>query len=293
MNLIYKAISILFIIILTASAISAGGGWPQPKGKAYIKLSEWWVISDQHFTDIGRIDPNVTLAIYNTSLYAEYGITNRLTGIVYAPLFSRATVNNVVSGTTQEVLIEGDAINGLGDADISLKYGLTGGGGPLVLAVTATLGLPLGQASGGRDNNLQTGDGEMNQMFRLDGSTSFQLGTGINSYVSAYGAYNNRVNGFSDELRYGLEAGLGLMSGKLWLVGRADVVDSRKNGDPANQTLPTSIFANNSEFTSLAIDVAYKVTDKWGISAGVANAVSGRIILASPSYNVGVFIDLK
>ena len=60
-----------------------------------------------------------------------------------------------------------------------------------------------------------------------------------------------------------------------------------------NQTLPTSIFANNSELTSLAIDVAYKVKDKWGISAGVANAVSGRIILASPSYNVGVFIDLK
>jgi len=285
---------ILFALLFTFSNLAyAGGGWPQPKGKSYIKLSQWWIVSDQHYTDAGLIDPNVTLGIYNTSLYAEYGITDRLTGIIYAPLFSRSTVNNVISGTTNEILNEGDAINSFGDTDLSLKYGITKPGSKIAVSASILLGLPLGKDIGGRDNNLQTGDGEFNQMLRIDAGTGFTIGEHTNAFANVYGAYNNRSNGFSDEIRMGLEGGLAVAGNKLWLIGRLQNVQSRLNGSQGNQSTGTSIFSNNAEYTSVGAEISYKFTDKMGISAGYDSAVRGKIILASPSYSFGVFLDLK
>ncbi|MCI5084067.1 MAG: hypothetical protein MRY78_20375, partial [Saprospiraceae bacterium] len=200
-----KKIPFLFLLVLMATSFDsyAGGGWPQPKGKGFFKLSEWWLISDQHFTDVGLLDPNVTQGIFTTSLYAEYGFTDRLTGILYFPFFSRTYFNNIVSATTGEILSAGEAINGIADTDISLKYGLVINRS-VVLSATLTLGLPFGESQGGTAGNLQLGDGEFNQMLRLDASTSFKLGEKIDAYTSIYTGYNNRTNGFSDEWRYGV-----------------------------------------------------------------------------------------
>lgn len=268
----------------------AGGGWTQPKGGLYLKLSEWWIVSNQHFTDAGLIDPNTTSGVFNTSLYGEYGITDRLTAVAYFPLFSRAYMNNVISGTTGEVLIEGEAINSIGDTDLSLKYALTPKS-KIRTALTLTLGLPLGNEAGGSQRNLQTGDGEFNQMISFDASSGFQVKK-VQLYGTATLGFNNRNNGFSDEFRYGLEIGAGLLKGKLWLIGRLTGVESFKNGTLSSDANSTSIFANNSEFTSYGAEVAYKITPKFGISAGYASAFRGEIIFANPSYSVGVFIDI-
>lgn len=285
-------IIIAFIIIsILPMTILAGGGWPQPKGKAYIKLSEWWTTSDKHYTDVGIIDPNVTLGIFNTSIYAEYGITNRLTGTIYFPFFSRALINNTVSSTTGEVLNAGDAINGLGDTDISLKYGITGAGSPIAVSASVLFGIPLGNDLGGKDNNLQTGDGEFNQFIQLDAGSGFNL-AGLSAYANVHFGYNNRNSGFSDELRYGIEAGIATLDSKLWFIGRLNRVDSRKNGTLGNNSTGTSIFSNNAEYTSLGAEVSYKINEKFGFSAGIAGAIDGRIILAAPSYSVGIFVEL-
>jgi len=105
---------LLYIIIIsffTLSSITAGGGWPQPKGKGYFKLSEWWLVSDQHYTDQGLIDPNITIGFFSTSIYAEYGITNRLTGQLYAPIFARNYHNNQVSAATGETILNGEGMS--------------------------------------------------------------------------------------------------------------------------------------------------------------------------------------
>ena len=110
---------LIFISFLFSFSAFAGGGWPQPKGHGFFKFSQWWLISDQHFTDTGLLDPNVTQGIFTTSIYAEYGFTDRLTGILYFPLFSRTYFNNTVSATTGEILTAGEAINGVADTHIS------------------------------------------------------------------------------------------------------------------------------------------------------------------------------
>lgn len=281
------SIIIVSLLLLVNATLTAGGGWPQPKNGGYIKLAQWWVIADQHFTDVGKIDPNITNGIFNTSIYGEYGVTDRLTAIAYVPFFSRAFFNNTVSQTTGEIITPGEAINSFGDSEIYLKYGLITNK-PIVLSATIGVGIPLGIDDGGTDNNLQTGDGEFNQIVRIDASTTYKLGK-LNAYASIYAGFNNRTKGFSDEWRYGIETGANLFKDKLTAILRLNGVSSLKNGDTTAFGNSTSIFANNSEFVSFSPEIAYNITSKFGVSASVATALSGKIIFANPSYAVGVY----
>lgn len=278
------------VLFSTTLPVWAGGGWPQPIGHGFFKLGQWWTMSDQHYTDAGLIDPNVTTGVFNTSLYAEYGFTNRLTGVLYFPFFSRTYFNNTVSGTTGELLIPGEAVNSIGDTDIGLKYGLVVDK-PVVLSATLTLGLPLGNNSGGSQGNLQTGDGEFNQMIQLDAGTAFNLGK-QSMYANAYLAFNNRTNNFSDEMRFGVETGINLFDNKVTALVRLYGIRSLQNGDLEAGTNSTSLFANNSEHLTISPEIAYNINEKWGVSAGYATALSGKIIFADPAYNVGVFFKL-
>ena len=288
-----KKLLIVFLATLIVNSIYAGGPWPQKKGNGYFKLSQWWIVFDKHFTDSGLTDPNITTGIFNTNFYAEYGFTDRLTGVLNANPFSRNYMNNLLSGTTGEVLIPGEALNSIGDSELGLKYGFTKPESPIQIAGTVMFGIPLGTAAAGEQGNLQTGDGEFNQILQVDLGTGYKLSENINGYVSAYGGFNNRTNGFSDEIRFGLETGVGLLDQKLWLVGRLYGVESLKNGETSGGVTSTSIFANNSEYTSYSLEVNYYLTKQLGVSVNVASAFRGEIIAASPSYSVGVFLDLK
>ncbi|MEZ4933631.1 MAG: hypothetical protein R2788_16105 [Saprospiraceae bacterium] len=287
-----RIFNISILLVLFTANVFAGGGWPQPKGWGYFKLSQWWLISDQHYTDVGQIDPNTTNGLFNTSLYAEYGFTNRLTGVAYIPFFSRAYFNNTVSGTTGEVQIPGEAINSFGDTDLGLKYALTLNK-PVALSATLTFGLPLGNDNGGMAGALQTGDGEFNQLLQIDAGSGFQLGK-ISAYANVYAGLNNRTNGFSDEFRYGIEGGVTFAKNRFTAIGRLYGIKSFKNGDlPAERSNSTSVFANNSEHLTFSPELAYNINDKWGVSATYGIALSGSLIFASPSYSFGVFYKLQ
>lgn len=279
--------SLLLVACCLFSFSLLAGPWPQPKGKGYFKLYEWWLRFDQHFTSTGELDPNATLGLYNTSLYAEYGLTDRLTGVINVPVYSRNEINNQVSGTRGNVIFPGEAIGGLGDTDVSLRYALNKPGAAVPLSATLTFGLPLGEDAGGTQGNLQTGDGEFNQLLMFSAGKSLT----DNLYATASIGFNNRSNGFSDEFRYGLEAGYGLANRKVWLIGRLTASESLMNGETAATISSTSIFSNNAEYLSLGGEVNVYLTEKLGVSVGAATAVSGRIIAAAPSFSVGVFFD--
>lgn len=278
------------VLLLSCVPVRAGGGWPQPKNGLYLKLFQWWVISDEHFTDTGGTDPNVTSGIFNTAVYGEYGFTNRFTGIAYFPLFSRAYNNNIISGTTGETVTPGEAINSIGDAIITAKYGLIINR-PIVVSASVSLGLPLGIDDGGVNNTLQTGDGEFNQMVRLDASTSLNV-AGLNTFYTIYAGYNNRTNGFSDELRAGIEAGATFVNDRIFGIARLYTVQSLQNGDSDDIPNSTSIFANNAEHITVSPEVGFKFTNNLGFAATAAFPISGRLIFSEPSYSAGIFFEL-
>lgn len=279
-----KSIVVSLIFLVAANAL-AGGGWPQPKGKSYFKLSQSYLLSSKIFDGNGNVtDLSPSYGYFATSLYAEYGFTDRLTGIIYMPFFAKATKNELQYNQPGVPSEPGAALNSFGDTDIAIKYGLLTNK-PIVVSATILFGLPLGNNGATNANALQTGDGEFNQMLRVDASHSFYP---KKFYVSAYGAFNNRTKGFSDEVRFGAEIGWTLK--KFIPILKISTVHSLFNGDVG--VLQNGVFSNNIEFISPALELNYQLTDKVGISASMATALAARNILASPNFGIGVYLKL-
>jgi hypothetical protein len=281
-----KSIFILYLLFVSGS-LMADDAWPKPKNSGYFKVAQWWLVANQHYTDQGLIDPNVTNGIYFTNIYGEYGITEKLTGIVYFPFFARSLFNNTVSATTGEILEPGEAINSIGDLDLALRYNLFQKGST-AFSVGLQLGIPLGETAGGVDGVLQTGDGEFNQFLSLEVGQGLQVAA-INGWTKAYLGVNNRTEGFSDEFRYGIEAGASILKRKITLIARLYGIESFNNGILASEATGTSIFANNTEHLTISPEIAFHFNDKLGISAGFAKPLSGKLIYANTAYSVGVF----
>ena len=210
MEKLFKRVCIALFIVSFSTSLFAGGPWTQKKGLGYYKISEWWLVYDKHYTSTGQLDPNTTAGVFNTFFYAEHGVSDRFTALVSANIFARNLNNNVVSKTTGELLIPGEAINGIGDIDVAGKWAINKPGASTPMAVTVLLGIPTGQVGKGQFENLQTGDGEFNQMLQFDIGRGFKLIPGLQTHASGFLALNNRTRGFSDEFRYGGEFGLGL-----------------------------------------------------------------------------------
>lgn len=274
---------VLIFALISFNHAFAGGGWPQPKSHGYFKLSQNFIRSPYYFSPDGEIIDITTISLYTSSLYGEFGITDRLTGILYFPFFVRNTLNEVQynqSGKTEP----GDSFNSVGDTDLSFKYGIVVNK-PIVVSATLMLGLPIGKTSGGETQILQSGDGEFNQMIKIDVSSSFYPKP---IYVSAYAGFNNRTRGFSDEVRFGAE--IGFTFKKFIPILKLNTVHSLFNGNA--EVVQNGIFSNNTEYVSPMLELNYQATEKLGISSSGGFALSGRNILASPNWSLGLYLKL-
>lgn len=281
-NKMVRSITLCFLLI-TCHVVNAGGGWPQPKKGGYFKFGQNMIYASSFYGPGGDIVDITTIGLYTTSFYGEYGFTDRLTGIAYFPVFVRSTLNEIKFKQTGTI-IPGDEFNSIGDAEVGFKYGLIVNK-PVVVSASLILGLPLGETAGGDSQILQTGDGEFNQMIRIDASHSLYPKP---LYLSAYAAFNNRTNNFSDEVRFGLEFGATLK--KFIPIFKLNVVQSLNNGGTA--VVQNGVFSNNTEYISPAIEINYQVNDKIGVSGSGAFAFSGQNILAAPNWGVGVYLKL-
>jgi hypothetical protein len=261
-------------------------GWPQAKGNAFVKLDFSFI----HARDFYGPDRNIydingagtRLSSYTTAFYGEYGITNKLTTIAYVPFLVRNTVNEGVGSITGEVIQPGLENTALGDIDLGLRYGLLKKGS-FVLSSTFMLGVPAGDYT--NPDLLYTGDGEWNQQLRVE----WGYGT-ARWYTNGYLGLNNRTKGFSDEVRLHAEFGYWLIKSKLLASAKLATVQSFYNGDPSGTS--NGLFANNVEYISPQIGLAWEYQNRWGISGLVAGALEGANALAAPSVSLGVYRKL-
>ncbi|QSE98272.1 transporter family protein [Fulvivirga lutea] len=285
-----KKLIIFSLLVSIGISSFAGGGWPQEKGKGYFKLGQNAIVADKFYDLEGDIIDITTISLYTTSLYGEYGITDRLTAIAYIPFFVRSTLNEQEfqpSGT----VIPGDEINSFGDTDIGIKYGWTPGK-KIAFATTLTLGLPLGKTAEGTTDSgdariLQTGDGEFNQMLFADASYSFYP---LPLYASIGLGYNNRTDGFSDEIRYSAELGYTVFknfNAALKLYATKSTNNGDENGQPGG-----TVFGNNVEYISYGPEISYIFKEHFGVVVSAAYATGGQNLLAAPNYGFGFFYKL-
>lgn len=280
---------LIFFIALVgfATQLLAGGGWTQPKGQGFLKISQGALIADQYFTPAGDLVDITTTGLYTSAVYLEYGLTERLSTVAYVPFFVRSTLNKVEVVDSNGALLDqepGDELNAFGDVDLSIKYGIITEG-PLVLSAALTLGLPLGEQSGGDTQLLQSGDGEFNQMITLELSQGLASGF----YWTLLAGFNNRTNNFSDEFRYGGE--IGLVKNKWIPIVKVYGIASFMNGDDA--FVPNNdVFGNNIEFLSITPELNYQMNDKMGLSVSAGFAAFGMRVLGNPNYIAGIYFKL-
>ncbi len=277
---------LITLFFLSPLLAAAGGGWPQKKGNGYFKLNQYILKADKYFNPEGnRVEVIPAISYYSTSLYGEYGVTDNITVIAFVPFFNRLTLNELVrlNGT----VVAGDELNSFGDTDLTLKYGL-GKVNSWSFAANLTLGLPLGNPSGGDTNTLQSGDGEFNQMISLDAGFSAP-----NSpfYFNTTLGFNNRTENLSDEIRYGLEAGVNV-SKSILVLGRLQSVNSLRNGSTDPSAIQ-GLFSNNIEYMILSPEINWSFTKSLGISTSVSIPISGNQVLGNAAYNVGFFWNLS
>ena len=279
-------ISISLAIFLVSMSAFAGGGWPQKKGKGYFKFGQYVLRASNSYynPEANKIQIIPAVSVYTTSLYGEFGLTDRLTAIAYVPFHTRSILNALQKRNGE--FVEGDLLASFGDTDLSLKYALIQDK-PIVLSAKLTFGIPFGKAIGGSSGALQTGDGEFNQMLTLEASHSFYP---TPLYVSGAAGFNNRTNGFSEEIRFGFETGY-TFADKLTLVAKLAGVNSFQNGNPDPNAVQ-GVFGNNVEYLTISPEIIYSIKDNFGISFSMINPISGRQILAAPSYEGGIFLKI-
>lgn len=279
MKSIIKSIFLLILTLETGSSFAQG--WAKKKGEGYLKLAENLISSDQYYAPDGSTIDITTIGQYETSIYGEYGFTNRLTGLINFPFYIKQTLNDVKFKQSGKK-IPGDELNGIGDADIGIKYGFFQKS-PVVFSTSLILGLPLGKTNGGETGILQTGDGEFNQLLRFDVSHSFYPKP---IYISAYSGFNNRTKDFSNEIRYGFEIGFPLK--KFIPIFKLNGLSPLKNGKAL--TSQGSLFANNVEYLSPSFELNYQLSKQIGISGAAAFAFYGKNVLKAPNYNFGAYL---
>lgn len=277
-----KRISAILSLLLIGLSLSAGG-WTEPKGGFYIKLDQSFLKANAYYDTEGNRIPIRTLGTYTTSLYARYGVHKKITLFGYIPFFVRNTLNETVGRQTDMTLQPGVANNGFGDMNLGMQYGIYQKKG-VAMSLSLLLGIPSGSTSD--PNGLFTGDGEFNQLLQFD----LGYGRGIGKqtiYGNVYFGFNNRTKGFSEEFRWGLEAGVTLWK-RLFIALKADGVESFQNGDGGNEG-GIGLFANNVEFILYGPEIAYIHKEKLGVSFRYTTATKVKGTLASPVMAVGVF----
>lgn len=263
------------------ASVSMAGGWPKEKGKGYYKLSYSFINGKFFYNNDGdKVALARELGFYTTSFYGEYGLTDRLTVITYLPFATTAKLGNQPG-------VPGGSITTIGDTNLGFRYGLLTGK-PNVLSASVTLGIPLGKTSNdttGTAASLQTGDGEFNQLVKLESGHS--LGGGF--YASTFAGVNFRSNGFSEEVRFGGE--IGHVGKSLIGILKFQSITSLKNGEDSGAA-SQDFFNNNMELFSIAPEIALKLSDTFGVTVNYTAYLSGKKTLASPNTTIGLYLDL-
>jgi hypothetical protein len=278
--------SMCLMLVLAFPAAIFSQGWPEDSGSYFLKASQSWTIYNQFFQEDGRkVNVDRTRSFGISSIYGQYGLTDRLTFKAYVPFFVKSTVFARQNAFSGQLLQAGEKNTGLGDLTTSLQYAIKRN--QIILSAALILGIPTGEYDL-NDTQNPTGDGEFNQQVNLGVAGSFLIG-GIYPFSSLFVGYNNRTNGFSDEWHAAFK--LGTNWNRVLVVSELYTIQSFFNGE-FNEVLVYGggIVGNNAEMVTLNLQFAYRVYDELYFSFQLSRPLAGRYYFADNLYEVGIFI---
>ncbi|MEO0639119.1 MAG: hypothetical protein AAFY70_05315 [Bacteroidota bacterium] len=298
-RLSFFIVSLIGFILVLFSFAQAQSGWTQAQNEGYFKLNQSSIRAGQFFNPDGNLIDITTTSVYSTVLYGEYGVNDRLTALVNAQLFVRGTINKLES-TVDGTIIPGDEFNGLGEIQLGLKYGIVKEG-PIVLSASGQVKLPSGANVGGETELLQTGDGAWGAIGMIHASHSFypkplyaNLSAGYQWRGTADLAYTSGLVSVNYDDAFVWSGELGWLPNEHWVLAfKWTQVQPFGANSSEGVTGSSSIFGNRLTYFAIIPEVNYITSKNWGVSVSAGGVLSARNILAAPSFNVGIFYQLK
>jgi hypothetical protein len=273
---------ITFLLLLWTSTFFAEG-WTKKAGTGYYALDFRFLSSTKYHNSAGD---NVDINRINDlalNFYGEYGITDNLTVKLNFPFYK--ILDSEVSSDNNAMPINPDN-KGAGDFDFGLRYKIKSFG-QTTLAASITLGIPVSTDDiYSKSDKFALSDGEFNQIIGFEvGHSLFPLP----AYISGSVKFNNRNEGYSDQILAGIEGGYKLDK-SLLLNLRLSFLKSLKNGDKIvyNDLIP--IMANNQEFISLKFGAFYNFYKNIGFASTAVFGLAAKNVLSAPVFSVGIYI---
>ena len=266
------------LIILIISTHTFAGGWTQKKGSGFYKLDFRYLPGKAVYNNDGeKVKSN--LSDLSFGLYGEYGLNNSLTlftsWIPYQKISVKDSADNVYSSPVEEA--------GVGDISVGIRY-LISSFGNSVLSVAGRLGIPMGKIP--EDNRLWLGTGEWNQTIGLEFGHSFYP---TRAYVSAGVYYRNRNEGFSDDVKWGVEGGYSFNE-SLSIIGKFHGLNTLENG-VKDFSAGFAIYTNHQKYIAYGLQLVYKLQSGIGFTVGYESGTAGRNIISAPVYSAGIFFS--
>jgi len=267
--------TLLLVLIIPGKEIFAGA-WTQKKGTGYYKADFRYLGGNKIYDSNGDKIAIPDFKDITVGVFGSYGVTDDFTLMLNAAVFKsvKLDTSTVALGFKNEV-------SGFGDILVGGKYKLAKFGQSF-MSGKLLINLPTGESS--PDGGLWTGSGDYHQTLGLEYGYSLWP---IPGYLNAGVTYTNRTQGFSDEFRYGIEAGYTIIQ-NLSLVVRFHGQVSMKNGDE-NVKGGFGVFSNNQQYIAYNAELAYKFTNSFGVKGYYESGGAGKNIISAPVINVGIF----
>jgi len=275
-----KQIKMILAVFVISISLINGEGWTKKAGSGYYAIDYRFLSSTKYHDSSGDNIEFGGIKDLAFNLYSEYGLTDELTLKLNFPFYKILNREDDECSDCQK------DNSGIGDLDIGLRYKLKSFG-KTTLATSLLLGIPINSDDiYGESNKLALGDGEFNQVLGIEvGHSMYPLP----SYISGSIKFNNRNEGYSDQIMLGIEGGYKFHK-KLLVNLRFSYLKSLKNGDKEifNDIVP--VHANNQEFTSIKIGGFYNFYKNFGIASTAVFGLSAKNILSAPVYSIGFYI---
>jgi hypothetical protein len=269
------------LLCVSGSLIAQGPWLRQPKG-GYVQLGANVIgpygqifAGNANFLDLNR---DITDRTFN--IYAEYGISKKLTLIANIPLKSLKAAETLKTDSdfSNNVLPAGNVL-GIGNYGLTAKFGLIKNKLAGMIKIEAPV--EIDAISG-----LNTGYDAISitPSLSIGGSMGWVYG-----YLNTGYAYRN--NNYNSDLVMNGEIGFRMAKKRFFLIGVLDIRQNLTEGIVTNSALQTGLYTANQEFVSVGIKGLFKFDDHFGAVLYFFGAPSGQNVAASPSIGGSVFYE--
>ena len=290
----------LFYIILLGFSqyLAAQSPWTRAKKAGFVQLNSNYIRANAQFNDSSKvIETPYTVTDIHVSLYADYGITDRLTIALDVP-FKILTntggeavpisIRNLIGGNGEDFApqqpnpnLAAGSQTRLGGVGVTAKYRIIQS--PLVVSAQLRGDIPTRGRFETTDNTgLNTNEPayKITPSLLFGGGSDRVFGAGEIGFAYRPTFYNDFIAN--------AQIGVSFLQKRLYIIIPVQYRQALNGGNSWSEGIYTGLYAPRQSYFALGLKGFYNITSHVGVSAYMFGATSGRNVAAAPSFGIGV-----